>query len=92
MFIVIELQVNAEGQVVSIVTSHNTLPEAQKKYYTVLAYAAISDVPMHSAVILDQMGGLVDRQGFEHPTEVIPPPSEEQEHEPIEPVQGEEGA
>lgn len=72
MFIVIELQVNAEGQVGNIVTSHVTLPEAQNKFYTVCAFAAISNIPMHSAVILDQMGVLIDRQSFVHPVEIEP--------------------
>lgn len=72
MFIVMELQVNAEGQVGNIVTTYSTLAEAQNKFYTICAFAAISEVPMHSAVILDQGGVLIDRQTFEHAVEYKP--------------------
>lgn len=72
MFLVMELQVSANGTVGNIVTSHNTLPEAQNKFYTICAFAAVSDVPIHSAIILDRTGVLIDRQCFEHPIEVEP--------------------
>ena len=43
LFIVIELQKNGE-QLGNIVTSHTTLQEAQHKFYTVAAAAAISNI------------------------------------------------
>lgn len=66
MFIVIELQANTEGQVANIVSSYETLPEARNKFYTILASAAVSDVPTHSAVILDHCGNLIARESFTH--------------------------
>lgn len=69
MFIVIEIQVNAEGQVSTLVNAYRTLAEAMNKYYTILAFAVVSNVPRHSAVILDQMGVLLERNGFEHQVE-----------------------
>ena len=74
MFIVIELQVNADRQLANIVTPYNTLSEAQNKFYTICAYAAISDIPMHSAVILDASGVLIDRQMFTHSVTPTPEP------------------
>ena len=68
MFIVIELQVNADGTVGNIVTSHATLPEAQNKFYSVCAFAAISEIPTHSVVILDRTGVMIERYSFEHLT------------------------
>ena len=79
MFIVIEIQVNSEGQLAHIVTSYNNLPQAQQQFYTILAAAAVSSVPKHSAVILDQMGVLVARDGFQHP--VTTPQIEEEPEE-----------
>lgn len=56
-YIVIELQKNAEGQdLVSLVTNHNTRAEAESKYYSILAYAAVSNIPVHSAIIVSEDG------------------------------------
>lgn len=66
MYIVIELQKNADGVVSNIVTSHATLAEAESKYYTILAAAAVSDVPVHSAVIISEEGFPVKHQCYKH--------------------------
>lgn len=66
MFIVIELQKNAEGVVSNIVTSFDTLGEAESKYYTVLASAAVSKLPVHSAIIVSEEGFPVKHQCYKH--------------------------
>lgn len=66
MFIVIELQKNDEGVVSNIVTDHSTLAAAESKYYSVLANAAISDVPVHSAIIVSEEGFPVKHQCYKH--------------------------
>lgn len=66
MYIVIELQYTAQGQLSNIATSYNTIAEAWNKYYTILAYAAISETPVHSAVILDRSGRSIAHNSFEH--------------------------
>lgn len=66
MFIVIELQKNAEGVVSNIVTSHETLPEAESKYYSVLAAAAVSQIPVHSAIIVSEEGFPVKYQCYKN--------------------------
>jgi hypothetical protein len=66
MYIVIELQKNAEGVVSNIVTSFDTLAEAESKYYSVLAAAAISKVPVHSAIIVSEEGFPVRNQCYKH--------------------------
>ena len=65
-YIVIELQKNAEGVVSNIVTSHETLPEAESHYYSILAAAAISTVPVHSAIIVSEEGFPVKHQCYKH--------------------------
>ena len=72
MFIVIELQVDQNGNVGNIVTSHDTFAEAQNKFYTICAFAAISQIPIHSVIILDRTGVLLDRQSFTHFIETTP--------------------
>lgn len=66
MYIVIELQKNAEGTVSNIVTDFATLAEAESKYYTILASAAISNVPVHSAIIVSEEGFPVKHQCYKH--------------------------
>ena len=66
MFIVIELQKDAEGVVSNIVTSYENLAEAESKYYSVLVAAAISKVPVHSAIIVSEEGFPVKNHCYKH--------------------------
>ena len=66
MYIVIELQKNADGQVANLVTSHNTLAEAESKFYSILASAAISTIPVHSAIIVSEEGFPVKHNCYKH--------------------------
>lgn len=65
-YIVIELQKNAEGAVSNIVTSHDTLAEAESKYHSVLAAAAISELPVHSAIIVSEEAFPVEQKCYKH--------------------------
>ena len=66
MYIVIELQTDANGHVANIVTAYDDYPQAQQKFYTICAAAAVSDVPVHSAVILDNIGRRLAGESFTH--------------------------
>lgn len=66
MYIVIELQKNADGHVANIVTEHPTLAEAESKYHSILASAAISEIPAHSAVIVSEEGFPVANKCYKH--------------------------
>ena len=64
MYIVMEIQ---KGNTAStIVDSYETLNEAENKYHTILAYAALSNVPKHSAVLLTEEGDYIKHECFEH--------------------------
>ena len=65
-YIVVELQNSAEGMLSPIVSNHNTLAEAENKYYTILAYAAVSEIPMHSAIIVREDGFPVMYKHYTH--------------------------
>lgn len=56
MYIVIEIQKNAEGQVATLVSTFTNQNEAESKYHEILKYAAVSTLPKHSAVILGEDG------------------------------------
>ena len=65
MYIVIELQKH-ENTVSNIVTEHNTLAGAESKYHSVLAAAAVSDIPVHSAIIVSEEGFPVEHKCYKH--------------------------
>ena len=69
MYIVLELQTMAGGQVGNFVWSFSTREEAFAKYHTVLASAAVSALPVHASVILDNKGLQIAAQAFEHEVE-----------------------
>ena len=61
-FLVIEIQVN-DGQLSHIVTTHETVNEAESKFYQILSYAAVSAVEKHGASLLTDEGACI-RSGF----------------------------
>lgn len=65
-FIVIELQTNHAGATANIVTSYATQEEADSKYYSVLAAAAVSDVPVHACTIVTSEGYQVRHECYKH--------------------------
>lgn len=68
LYVVIELQKNG-NQMANIVTSHDTLADAQYKFHTVAAAAAISNVEKHSIALLNDDGFPIERATFEHRAE-----------------------
>lgn len=67
MFIVMEIQ---KGESVStIVNTYETRNGAEQKYHTVLAYAAVSEIPKHSAVLMNEDGTGIKSECFEHEVE-----------------------
>lgn len=75
-YLVIELQTDAEGHVGNIITAHDTKLEAEAKYHTVLAAAAVSSVRQHGAVLLTSLGKFLESDCFSH-TEPEPETAEE---------------
>lgn len=66
MFIVVELQKNADGTVGNLVTAHETQAEAESKYHSVLAAAAVSSLPTHAATLLSEEGFSIANQCYRH--------------------------
>lgn len=76
MYIVIELQMSAEGGMTHLETIHNSKAEAESKFYSIMAYAAVSEVPVHSATVLNEKGEPVMYKSYTHEAHK-PEPSEE---------------
>ena len=66
MYIVIELQKDAKGKVANIVTEHATKAEAESKYHAVLAAAAVSEIPVHSCIIVSEEAFPVEHKFYKH--------------------------
>lgn len=66
MYLVIEIQTNADNTVGNFVWSFATQQEAEAKFHAVLAYAAVSALPVHSCVILRNDGLQIAGQAYKH--------------------------
>lgn len=73
-YIVIEIQKNANGQVGNIVTAYEDKAAAENKYHTILAAAAISSIPIHSAVMVNEQGFPLHFESYKHEVQVEPEP------------------
>lgn len=69
MYIVIEIQTNADGTVGTIITQWNELNAAESKYHGILAAAAVSTLPVHAAAIITNEGRMVRFESYGHQTE-----------------------
>ena len=56
MYIVMEIQTNASGEVSTLINQYEALNNAESKFHQILASASISDVPIHTAVLMDERG------------------------------------
>lgn len=65
LYVVIELQKTGD-QMASLVTSHDTLQDAQYKFYSVAASAAISQLDKHSVILINDDGFTLEKLTFEH--------------------------
>lgn len=63
-YLVIEIQKNADGTVGNLVFSFDELNVAQSKYHSVLSAAAVSGLPSHAAVLMDEAGFYLDHGFF----------------------------
>lgn len=66
-YIVLELQTYADGTTGNIIWSYDSILQAESRYHAVLSAAAISQVPIHAAVILDERGEKLANASYDHP-------------------------
>lgn len=66
--IVIEIQSNGETAAV-LTNSYADRNDAENKYHTILAYAAKSELPIHSAVMLTDEGYFIKSERYIHEAE-----------------------
>lgn len=64
--IILEIQHSNDGTNATLVNSYTDQSVAEQKYHTVLAAAAVSNVDVHSAVMLDDMGNRIKGESYYH--------------------------
>lgn len=68
MFIVLELQATADN-VTHIFTIYSDQAQAESSYHLVLSAAAVSTVPMHSALLMTADGQVIRSETYKHESE-----------------------
>lgn len=63
-YIVLEIQKNDNNVISTLITTHEDKNEAMSKYHTVLGYAAVSTLPLHGAVLLNEEGNFIRNETF----------------------------
>lgn len=73
-YIVIELQTSDDGTVGNFVWAFDERNKAESKYHAVLAVAAVSEIPIHAASLLQNDGRLLNCASYDHTPEPEPEP------------------
>ena len=69
-YLVIEIQKNTDGVVGNFVWTYTNINEAESKFHSVLASAAISTLPVHSCALLNESGFVIKSQSYNHEVEL----------------------
>ena len=70
MYLVLEIQ-KTGNQIATLIWPFESRNEADSKFYTVLAAAAISSVPLHAAALLTETGGCIKSESYIHESEEL---------------------
>lgn len=69
MYVAIELKLKADGSLEVSTYKKDTREEAEKSFHSILAVAAVSTHPIHSAVIMNPEGVTLKRETYKHEQE-----------------------
>lgn len=69
MYILLETQSYANGTVGTLVNTYEDRDTAENKYHLILAAAAISEFPRHSAFMLSDEGYIIKSECYTHEVE-----------------------
>lgn len=71
-YLVIEIQKFTDGTIaVPPIATYDSFFDAMSRYHTILSVAAVSEVPVHSAVVLTETGQQIRLDSFNHVDEQI---------------------
>lgn len=66
MYIVMEIQTNASGEVATLINQFDNINNAESKFHQILASASISEIPVHTAVLMDEKGVTYRAESYDH--------------------------
>lgn len=64
--IILEIQYSNSGEAATICTSYSDRNTAEQMYHTALASAAVSNINVHSVVMLDEVGNRMKGETYYH--------------------------
>ena len=65
-FIVVEIQTAQDGTVATLINSYDSRREAESRYHTILAAAAISTLPIHAAMLMTEHGKPIKYEAYDN--------------------------
>lgn len=65
-FVVIEIQTASDGTASVLHSAYSSENQAWSKFHTILSFAAVSELPCHAAVILDNQGSVLGSMQYVH--------------------------
>ena len=68
MYMVLEFQKQDDKTLAGLITTYETKSKAEEKYHTILSFAAVSEIPKHGAIIIDENGMIVKEDIYTHGT------------------------
>ncbi len=81
-YLVVEIQKYDTGAMSTPVYAYDDINAAEAKYHAILASAAVSELPVHSAVLLNETGYHIKHESFDHTPAPEPEPEPEPTSEP----------
>lgn len=76
-YIVLEMQTNETGETATIINAYNTINQADSAYYQALSAAAISNVKVHTLMMITPTGQTIKSDYYKHASEPVESISEE---------------
>ncbi|MBQ6396976.1 MAG: hypothetical protein IJI06_02385 [Oscillospiraceae bacterium] len=73
-YLVIEIQKFEDGKMSTPAYAFDNINSAEAKYHAILSAAAVSALPVHSAVLLNETGFCIKSQSYDHTPEPEPEP------------------
>lgn len=79
MYIVLEIQRSGESTLACLNWTFVDRNVAEQKYHQVLAAAAVSEIELHSAVLLSETGYRIKGESYDHRVSPVEPVEEQPE-------------
>ena len=73
MYLVLETQTAANGTVATLIDQFADRNAAENKYHLILASAAISQIPIHTAFMLTDEGFTIKSETYRHDPQPVEP-------------------